>query len=230
MIAAEDGQALALSLRVAVTSLALTLPPAIALGYLLSRRRFPGKALIEASLNLPLVVPPVATGYALLVLFGTRGALGARLAEFGTVFAFRWSGAALAAAVMSFPLVAIAARSAFDGVDRRLAQAAATLGAGPWRRFLTIDLPLAAPGLAAGAVLGFARAFGEFGATIGFVGNVPGETRTLPIAIWERLNTPGGEAALGGLVAVSLAVALAASLLAAGLRRRTRATADDTHA
>jgi len=214
LLAPDEWQALALSLRVGVLATLLSLPPAIALAWALSRRRLRARALVEALLFLPLVLPPVVTGYALLALLGRHGPLGALLAEAGIVVAFRWTGAVIAAAVMGFPLLVMSIRVAFDGVDRRLEAAAETLGAGAWRRFATITLPLSLRGIGAGCVLAFARAFGEFGATISFVSNIPGETRTLPIAIYELLNTPGGTPGVHRLALVSLAVAFAASLLA----------------
>lgn len=227
MLTPAEWQALALSLRVALISVAVALPFALALGYAMSRARFPGKAVVEALLNLPLILPPVVTGYALLVTFSARGAVGAWLADLGIVFSFRWTGAALAAAVMSFPLLVISVRAGFDAVDRRLEAAAESLGAKPWRRFATVTLPLSLRSVLAGCVLAFARAFGEFGATISFVGSIPGETRTLSIAIWELLNQPGGEAGLGRLVWAAFAVALAASLAAALLRPRGGGERDD---
>jgi len=211
----DEWDALQLSLRVALVGVATALPIALALAWLLSRYRFPGRLLLEALLFLPLIVPPVVTGYALLALFGRHGAIGEWLAGFGVVVAFRWTGAALAAAVMAFPLLVLSIRVAFDGVDRRLEAAAETLGAGAWRRFATIVLPLSARGIAAGCVLGFARAFGEFGATISFVSNIPGETRTLPIAIYELLNVPGGMPGVHRLALLSILVAVAATAAAA---------------
>jgi len=220
MLSPAEWSALELSLKVAVLSVVLSLPPALGLGLAMSRLRLHGVAVLEAMLTLPLIVPPVVTGYALLALFGAHGLLGKILAAIGLPVAFRWTGAVIAAAVMAFPLLVLSVRAAFDGVDRRLEAAAETLGAGPWRRFFTITLPLSLRGVLAGAVLGFARAFGEFGATISFVGNIPGETRTLPIAIWELLNRPDGDESLARLVWVSLAVALMASLAAGLLRAR----------
>ncbi|GMV29623.1 MAG: hypothetical protein AMXMBFR59_17480 [Rhodanobacteraceae bacterium] len=220
MLNAAESSALAISLKVALLSLVVALPFALALGLALSRLRFPGKSLLEALLNLPLVLPPVVTGYALLLIFGRHGVIGAWLAPLGITFAFHWSGAVVAAVIMSFPLLVLSIRAGFDGVDRRLEAAAESLGAGPWRRFVTITLPLSLRSVLAGCVLAFARAFGEFGATISFVGSIPGETRTLSIAIWELLNQPGGEAGLGRLVWVALIVGVAASLFAAGLARR----------
>jgi len=216
-LAPEEWQALALSLRVAGISVLVSLPFALGLAWLLSRVRFPGRVLVEALLFLPLTLPPVVTGYALLVLFGRHGMIGEWLAQFGIVFAFRWTGAVLAAAVMGFPLLVLSIRVAFDGVDRRLERAAETLGAGAWRRFVTIVVPLSVRGIAAGCVLAFARAFGEFGATISFVSNIPGETRTLPIAIYELMNVPGGMPGVQRLTLVAFAVAIAATLAAAVL-------------
>lgn len=213
----DEWQALALSLRVAGISVLVSLPFALGLAWLLSRVRFPGRLLAEALLFLPLTLPPVVTGYALLVLFGRHGWIGEWLAQFGIVFAFRWTGAVLAAAVMGFPLLVLSIRVAFDGVDRRLEHAAETLGAGPWRRFTTIVVPLSMRGIVAGCVLAFARAFGEFGATISFVSNIPGETRTLPIAIYELMNVPGGIPGVQRLTVVALVVALAATFAAAVL-------------
>jgi len=214
LLAPDEWQALLLSLRVGLLSVVCALPFALALAWLLSRRRFPGRLLLEALLFLPLILPPVVTGYALLALFGRHGPLGEWLAAFGIVVAFRWTGAVIAAAVMGFPLLVLSIRVAFDGVDRRLEAAAETLGARAWRRFATITLPLSLRGIAAGCVLAFARAFGEFGATISFVSNIPGETRTLPIAIYELLNSPGGMPGVHRLAIVSLVVAFAASALA----------------
>lgn len=215
-----DLEAFFLSLRIAGISVIVSLPAALGIGWLLSRRHFAGRILVEAMLFLPLTLPPVVTGYALLVLLGRNGLVGGWLESIGIVVAFRWTGAVIAAAVMGFPLLALSARVAFDNVDQRLESAAETLGAGPWRRFLTIVLPLSASGIAAGCVLAFARAFGEFGATISFVSNIPGETRTLPIAIYELMNVPGGDAGLIRLSILSLLVALAATLMATMLGGR----------
>ena len=223
----EDLNALALSLRVAFLSVVMSLPIALALAFVLSRKRFFGRTLVEAILFLPLILPPVVTGYALLALLGRNAPLGHALAEIGIVFAFRWTGAVIAAAVMGFPSLVLSIRVAFDSVDTRLEAAAETLGARAWRRFVTITLPLSLRGVAAGCVLAFARAFGEFGATISFVSNIPGETRTLPIAIYELLNVPGGMPGVHRLSLVALLVALAAAasatLIAGGsLWRRRR--------
>jgi molybdate transport system permease protein len=214
-LAPGEWQALVLSLRVGLLSVIGALPLALALAWLLSRKRFPGRLAVEALLFLPLILPPVVTGYALLALFGRHGPLGELLGSVGIVVAFRWTGAVIAAAVMGFPLLVLSIRIAFDNVDRGLEAAAETLGASPWRRFATIVLPLSLRGIAAGCVLAFARAFGEFGATISFVSNIPGETRTLPIAIYELLNTPGGMPGVHRLAIVSLLVAFAAAATAA---------------
>ncbi|MGA8277188.1 MAG: molybdate ABC transporter permease subunit [Rhodanobacteraceae bacterium] len=217
----DEWQALALSLRVASISVVVSLPFALGLAWLLSRKRFPGRLVLESLLFLPLILPPVVTGYALLALFGRHGPIGELLNDIGVVVAFRWTGAVIAAAVMSFPLLVLAVRVSFDNVDRGLEAAAETLGAGAWRRFATITLPLSMRGVAAGCVLAFARAFGEFGATISFVSDVPGETRTLPIAIYELLNVPNGMPGVHRLAIVSLIVAFAAAagatLIAGGL-------------
>ncbi|MEC9433253.1 MAG: molybdate ABC transporter permease subunit [Pseudomonadota bacterium] len=217
----EGREALALSLRVALWSTLWALPPAVGVAMLLARGRFPGRALLNGAVHLPLVLPPVATGYLLLVLFGRRGPVGGWLEEsFGLVLAFRWTGAALAAAVMSFPLMVRAIRLAIEAVDPKLEQAAATLGAPRAAVFALVTLPLILPGVLAGAVLGFARAMGEFGATITFVSSIPGETRTLPAAIYAFLQTPGGEGPALRLVAVSVAVSMAALLVSEALAAR----------
>lgn len=209
----EEQQIIGLSLRVAATATLFSLPPGVALAYLLSRAEFPGKALLSGLTHLPLILPPVVTGYALLLLFGRSGPLGRLLEPMGIVFAFDWTGAALAAAVMGFPLLVRAVRLSFDMVDPRIERAAETLGARPLVRFLTITLPLALPGVAAGTVLAFAKALGEFGATITFVASIPGETRTLPLAIYSLTQVPGGEAAALRLVLISLGVSVGALLI-----------------
>jgi molybdate transport system permease protein len=217
----EEITAIALSLKVATVAALVSLPAGVACGWLLARKRFPGKALFDALLHLPLVMPPVVTGYALLVTLGTQGVIGRWLLEhLGIQFAFRWTGAALACAVMGFPLMVRAIRLSIEATDRRLEQAAATLGAAPWRVFLTITLPLAWPGLVAGMVLAFAKALGEFGATITFVSNIPGETQTLSSAIYGLLQVPGMESSVWRLAAVALAISLAALLLSEWLVRR----------
>jgi molybdate transport system permease protein len=209
----EELEIIGLSMKVALTATLFSLPPGIAIAYLLSRYSFPGKALLSGLTHLPLILPPVVTGYALLMLFGRGGPLGRLLEPMGIVFAFDWTGAALAAAVMGFPLLVRAVRLSFDMVDPRIERAAETLGARPVVRFLTITLPLALPGVAAGAVLGFAKALGEFGATITFVASIPGETRTLPLAIYSLLQVPDGEAALMRLVLISVGVSIGALVL-----------------
>ena len=209
----EEQQIIGLSLKVAATATLFSLPPGVALAYLLSRHSFPGKALLSGLTHLPLILPPVVTGYALLLLFGRNGPFGRLLEPSGIVFAFDWTGAALAAAVMGFPLLVRAVRLSFDMVDPRIESAAETLGARPFVRFLTITLPLALPGVAAGTVLAFAKALGEFGATITFVASIPGETRTLPLAIYSLMQVPGGEAAVLRLVLISVGVSIGALVL-----------------
>ena len=219
----EEVTAVALSLRVATVATIASLPPAIALGWLLARRRFPGKLVVDALVHLPLVLPPVVTGYALLALFGHRGVIGAWLErELGVTFAFRWTGAALAGAVMGFPLMVRAIRLSIEAVDARLEHAASTLGATPWRVFCGITLPLAWPGVLAGAVLAFAKALGEFGATITFVSSIPGETQTLSAAIYGLLQVPGSDARVWRLSAVAVALSFAAMLVAEWLAQRGR--------
>jgi molybdate transport system permease protein len=212
--------ALALSFKVSLVGVACSLPVAVACAWLLARTRFIGKPLFEGVLLLPLILPPVVTGYILLIMFGHHGPIGRVLDALGLPIAFRWTGAALAAAVMAFPLLVVALRNAFESVDRRLENAAATLGAGPWRIFFGITLPLSLRGLVAGLALAFARAFGEFGATITFVSSIPGQTRTLPIALYELISTPGGEDGALRLTLVAAMVALLASLVAATMLLR----------
>lgn len=209
----EEMNALWLSAKVAFFATVLSLPLAIALAWWLERRAFPGKFLIDALVQLPMVLPPVVPGYLLLLLLGTQGPLGRWLEQqFGVVVAFNWKGAVLAAAVMAFPLMVQPIRLGFRLIDARLEHAAATLGARPWRVFATITLPLAAPGLIAGCVLCFSRSLGEFGATMAFVGNIPGETRTLPLAIYSLTHLPGGEAGAMRLALLSIALAVVALL------------------
>ncbi len=215
----DEWAALSLSLRVALVSVLLALPPALALATWLARRQFFFKPLVEAVLFLPMILPPVVTGYALLRWFGNQGVLGGLLARLGIPIAFHWTGAVLAAAVMAFPLLVLSIRLSIESVDQRLEAAAATLGATYLRRFFTITLPLSARGIVAGSVLAFARAFGEFGATITFVSSIPNETRTLPIAIYELISNPGGDAGVQRLTVVALAVALTATLAAAMVMR-----------
>lgn len=198
-----------------------TLPVAFALAWLLARGRFPGKILLDGLVHLPLVVPPVVTGWLLLIAFAPTGPLGIVLARwFGVSILFRWTGAVVAAAIMALPLMVRAIRLSIESVDQRLEQAARTLGAGPWRTFATITLPLALPGILAAAMLGFARSLGEFGATITFVSNVPGETQTLPLAIYAALQRPGGEAMVWRLAAISIALSLVALIASELLARR----------
>ncbi len=220
---AAELTAIALSLKVATVAVLCSLPFGIALGWLLARRRFPGKLLLDTLLVLPLVLPPVVTGYVLLVMFGARGVIGAFLQEqLGITLAFRWTGAALASAIMGFPLMVRAIRLSIESVDRRLEQAASTLGAHPWRVFFTMTLPLAGPGVIAGAVLAFAKALGEFGATITFVSNIPGETQTLSSAIYGLMQVPGGEAGIWRLTAVAVAISFAAVFVSEWLVQRQR--------
>ncbi len=211
-LSVDDLAAVMLSLKVASVATALTLVPAILVALALARGTFPGRSLLDALVHLPLVLPPVATGFALLVLLGGRGPLGRGLADLGVVFAFRWTGAALAAGVMAFPLMVRPIRQSIEAIDREVEEAAQSLGAGSLTRFRLITLPLAAPGLAAGAVVGFAKALGEFGATITFVAAIPGETLTLPTAIYQATQSPDGETHALRLCAVAAAIALVAVL------------------
>jgi len=218
---AEEWTAVRLSLLVAVTATAASLPFGIAVAWLLARGRFWGKGLVDTVVHLPLIMPPVVTGYLLLILFGKRGPIGSFLDQaFGIVFAFRWTGAALACAVMGFPLMVRAIRLSIEAVDTRLESAAGTLGANPLWVFATITLPLCLPGVIAGAILSFAKAMGEFGATITFVSNIPGETQTLPSAIYTLTQIPGGDAGALRLTAVSIAISMAALLGSELLARR----------
>jgi molybdate transport system permease protein len=207
----EEWEALRLSGRVALWATLLCLPFGIFVGWLLARRNFRGKFLVEAFVQLPMVLPPVVPGYALLLLLGSRGPIGNWLHQtFGIVVAFTWQGAVIASAVMAFPLLVQPVRVAFRMIDARLEQAATTLGATPWNAFATVALPLALPGILGGAVLCFSRSLGEFGATMAFVGNIPGETRTLPLAIFSFMHLPGGEHAAMRLAALSIALAVMA--------------------
>ena len=211
---------LLLSLKVGLVSLVASLPVAIAVAFVLARKDFPGKTLFDALVHLPLVLPPVVVGFALLVLFGTQGPIGSLLEPLGIVFAFRWTGAALAAAIMGFPLLVRAVRLSIESVDPRLELAARTLGASRTRVFFTVTLQLAASGVATGALLAFARALGEFGATITFVSNIPGETRTLPLAIYTATQVPNGDAAALRLSIISILVSLGALALSEWMVRR----------
>ncbi len=214
-------EALLLSLKVAVISTAIGLPLAIAAAWGLARHAFWGKSLVNALIHAPLVVPPVVIGYLLLISFNPNAPLGRLLDSlFGFSFAFSWTGAALAAGIMGFPLMVRAIRLSFESGDPKLVKAARTLGAGPVRSFFTISLPLAAPGLIAAALLGFARALGEFGATITFVSNIPGLTQTLPLALFSAVQAPGGEDAAFRLMMISLAIALGALFASDILARR----------
>lgn len=216
-------EALRLSLRVAAWAVVGSLPLGIAVAWLLARRRFPGKALVDGLVHLPLVLPPVVVGYLLLVLLGRQGPLGAWLYEtLGVTLAFDWKGAAVAAAVIAFPLMVRAIRLSLEAVDLKLEAAARTLGAGRVRVFFTVTLPLAAPGILTGAILAFARSLGEFGATITFVSNIPGQTRTLPLAIYTLTEVPGGEAQALRLSLLAALVALVALLASEILARRVR--------
>ena len=218
-----EWQAVALSLRVSLWATLFSLPFGIFVAYALARWSFPGKQIVNGLVHLPLILPPVVTGYLLLLSFGTRGPIGSFLADWGIVFAFRWSGAALAAAIMAFPLMVRAIRLSIEAVDPKLEQAAATLGAAPAWVFLTVTLPMALPGIVAGTILAFAKAMGEFGATITFVSNIPGETRTIPSAIYAFLQVPGGEGAALRLVIVAVVVAMAALLMSEIFARRVAA-------
>jgi len=221
MLSAEEWQALRLSLDVATRSVLVSLIPAVAVAWALARGRFPGRVLLDALVHLPLVVPPVVVGWGLLMLFGIRGPIGAPLYEwFGIRLVFTTGGAALATAVMSFPLIVRAVRLGLENVDQGLEAAAASLGAGPLDRFLTVTLPLMSPGILAGAVTAFAAGLGEFGAVITFASNIPGETQTLPLAIYSATQTPGGEAMAGRLALISLTLAMSGLLLAEWIARR----------
>ncbi|MCY4191026.1 MAG: molybdate ABC transporter permease subunit [Rhodospirillaceae bacterium] len=223
MLSDAETDALLLSLSVAFWSLVVTLPLAVALAWVLARREFPGKMLVNSFLTLPLVLPPVVTGFVLLILLGKQGWIGVWLDRwFGIEIAFRWTGAVVAASVMAFPLIVRPIRLSFEAVDPRLEQAAATLGARRWRRFLTVSLPLAQPGIIAGAVLGFAKALGEFGATITLVSNIPGETQTLSLAVYSLLQVPGQENAVLRLTVIAIGISVLAVVIAEILARRTR--------
>jgi molybdate transport system permease protein len=217
-------EAVRLSLRVAFWAVAGSLPIGLLTAWLLARRDFPGKSLLNGLLYLPMILPPVVIGYLLLILLGRRGPLGSWLFDtLGVTVAFTWKGAAVASAVMAFPLMVQAIRLSLEAVDRRLEQAALTLGAGPARVFLTVTLPLAAPGVLTGTILSFARSFGEFGATITFVSNIPGETQTLPLALFSLFQAPGGEAGALRLMIISILLAMAALVVSEFLARRVAA-------
>ena len=223
-ITSEDWIAIQLSLKVAAVATLASLPLGILVGFLLARGRFFGKSALDALVHLPLVLPPVVTGCLLLLAFGRKGWVGAPLdACCGIVFSFRWTGAALAAAVMGFPLMVRAIRLSIEAVDNRIEQAAGTLGASPVMVFLSVTLPLSLPGVLAGAVLGFAKALGEFGATITFVASIPGETQTIPAAIYGYTQSPGGENAALALSVVAVLISLGALVLSEWLARRLKA-------
>ena len=215
-----EWEAVRLSLRVALWATVVSLPIGVFVAYVLARWSFPGKQLLNGVVHLPLILPPVVTGYLLLLGFGSRSALGSLLESIGITFAFRWTGAALAAGVMAFPLMVRAIRLSIEAVDPKLEDAAATLGASRWWCFSTVTLPLILPGVIAGSILAFAKAMGEFGATITFVSNIPGRTQTLPSAVYAFLQTPGGEPGAVRLVIVSIVIALGALVLSEWLSRR----------
>ena len=224
MLSPAESEALLLSLRVSLVAIVWAFPFALAVALLLAHRNFPGKTLVEGVLTLPLVLPPVVMGYLLLLAFGTRGPLGAWLLHtLGIRFAFSWTGAALASGIITFPFQLRAIRLALEAIDRGLGDAAATLGARPLDRFVNITLPLALPGIVAGAITAFAASLGEFGAIITFVSNIPGETRTLPLAIYSALQAPGGEMVAARLSALSIVLALIGVGLAELAQRRARA-------
>jgi molybdate transport system permease protein len=217
----EEWVAIRLSLKIATVATLVALPIGLAIAWLLARKQFWGKALVDGLIHLPLVLPPVVTGYLLLISFGRRGPIGVFLADYlGIVFSFRWTGAALACGVMGFPLLVRPIRLAIEAIDRKLEEAASTLGADRRWVFLSVTLPLAMPGLIAGLVLCFAKALGEFGATITFVSNIPGETQTISAAIYTFTQIPGGDAAAGRLVLVAILISLAALVAAEWLARR----------
>ena len=221
MFGPDDLGIIALSLRVAFVSVVCSLPPAIAVAYVLARRDFPGKTLVDAVVHLPLVLPPVVVGFALLLLLGKRGVIGSVLDDwFGIVFAFRWTGAALASAIMGFPLMVRAIRLSIAAIDQRLETAARTLGGSPLRVFCSITLPLALPGIITGTLLSFARGLGEFGATVTFVSNIPGETQTLPLAIYTYTQVPGGEGSALRLSIIAVVLSLVALAVSEWLTRR----------
>ncbi|MGB3042065.1 MAG: molybdate ABC transporter permease subunit [Xanthobacteraceae bacterium] len=220
-ISPAEWTAVLLSLKVGLVATLVATPFGIAIAWLLARYHFWGKSLVDAVIYLPLVLPPVVTGYLLLLTFGRKGLVGGWLADhLGLVFAFRWTGAALACGIMSFPLLVRPIRLSIEAVDRRLEQAASTLGAAPWKVFLTVTLPLALPGVLAGMVLGFAKAIGEFGATITFVSNIPGETQTISAAIYTLTQVPDGDAAALRLVGVSIVISMIALVTSEWFARR----------
>jgi molybdate transport system permease protein len=220
----EELVAIHLSLKIALVATVASLPPGLLVAWALARRDFWGKTLLNGLVHLPLILPPVVTGYLLLLLMGRKGPIGSLLDQyFGIVFAFRWTGAALAAGIMGFPLLVRAIRLSIELVDRRLEQAAVTLGAAPFWVFMTVTLPLALPGIIAGTILSFGKALGEFGATITFVSNIPGETQTIPTAIYTYTNVPGGDTAAMRLVVISVIISMSALILSELLARRVSA-------
>ncbi|RFB79487.1 molybdate ABC transporter permease [Methylovirgula sp. 4M-Z18] len=220
----DDWTAVLLSLKIALVAVCASLIPGIALAYVLAKKEFWGKTLLDGFVHLPLVLPPVVTGYFLLLEFGRRGPLGMLLLQaFDFTFAFRWTGAALASAIMGFPLMVRAMRLSFEAVDPKLEAAASSLGANPFLRFLLVSLPLALPGVISGAILSFAKALGEFGATITFVSNIPGETRTIASAIYTNLQTPDGDASAMRLTLVAIVISMAALIASEFLQRRSLA-------
>lgn len=222
MLSEYEYQALLLSLKVALYAIVWLIPIGIALAWMLARKQFIGKGLLDSLIHLPLVLPPVVIGYLLLVLMGRQGILGAWLAEhFGLVFSFSWKGATLACIVVALPLMVRSIRLSLESVDTKLEQAAATLGASSWRVFMTITLPLTIPGIITGTMLSFARSLGEFGATISFVSNIPGETQTIPLAMYNFIETPGSELEAARLCAISIVIALASLLISEWMARRT---------
>ncbi|MEM9432708.1 MAG: molybdate ABC transporter permease subunit [Pseudomonadota bacterium] len=219
-LSAQEWMAIGLSLRVAAVATLVSLPLGLWVAHLLARREFAGKQVLNGLVHLPLILPPVVTGYLLLLSFGTQGWIGGVLADFGIVLAFRWTGAVLAAAIMAFPLMVRAIRLSIEAVDPKLEAAARTLGASRWQVFVTVTLPLVLPGIIAGAILAFAKALGEFGATITFVASIPGETQTLPSAIYAFLQVPGGEGSAARLVVIAVVLAMGALLISEILARR----------
>jgi molybdate transport system permease protein len=219
-MSAAEWTAILLSLRIAIVATALSLPFGIITAYALARWNFPGKMIVNGIVHLPLVLPPVVTGFLLLVLLGRKGVFGALLADIGIVLSFRWTGAAVACAVMAFPLMVRAIRLSFESIDRRLELAAGTLGASPAWTFFIVTLPLAIPGIIAGAILAFARALGEFGATITFVSNIPGETQTISAAIYIFAQIPGGDESATRLSLIAIAISFAALAASEAVQRR----------
>ncbi|MDX5627823.1 MULTISPECIES: molybdate ABC transporter permease subunit [unclassified Brenneria] len=223
MLSDYEWQAVELSLKVSLAAVVCSLPLGILMAWILVRFRFPGKSLLDSIIHLPLVLPPVVIGYLLLIAMGRRGVIGAWLYDwFGFSFSFSWRGAALASAIVAFPLMVRAIRLSLEAVDTRLEQAARTLGASPWRVFFTITLPLSFPGIVVGTVLAFARSLGEFGATITFVSNIPGETRTIPLAMYTLIETPGAETDAARLCVIAIALSLVSLLLSEWLTNWSR--------